>query len=158
MKGMIITALMLMVSMGGAAQVKTGLTDEYKNEVHKTLALDYSMPDYSTSKINSKVIGKRLADILNKFQEMTQSQTVMGAISVLQSQQIEGMIYCPVKKVKLNKVQKQGNIITIVYDTILAENAKKLKKSQMVFSFIDGMSDDIATNDLFTSVCRYIKE
>ena len=40
------------------------------------------------------------------------------------AQQIEGMIYCAIKKVKSNKVQKQGDTITVIYDTDLAENAK----------------------------------
>ena len=108
--------------------------------MRKTLALDYSMPDYSTSKANPKVIGQRLADILNKFQDMTKSQTVMGAISVIQAQQIDDMIYCAVKKIKLHKVVKQGNLITITYDTELAQNQKNLKKSKLVFSFADGVS------------------
>ena len=68
------------------------------------------------------------------------------------------MIYCAVKKVKLNKVVKQGNVITITLDTDLAENAKKLKKAQLTFTFIDGVSEDTATNDFFTNVFRYIKE
>ncbi len=82
----------------------------------------------------------------------------MGTLSVIQAQQIEGMIYCAVKKVKLNKVRKQGNTITVVYDTELAENAKKMKKAQIVFSFVEGVSDDMVTNDIFANVCRYIKD
>ena len=73
-------------------------------------------------------------------------------------QQIDGMIYCTVKKVKLNKVQKHDNTITIIYYTELSENVKKLKKSKLIFTFVDGVSDDVSTNDLFTNVCRYIKE
>ena len=141
-----------------AQGLKTTVDEDRKSEIRQTLALDYSMPDYSISKANPEVIGQRLADILNKFQEMTQSQTVMGEISVIQAQQIEGMIYCAVKKVKLNKVVKQGNVITITLDTELAENAKKMKKAQLTFTFIDGVSEDTATNDLFINVCRYIRE
>lgn len=81
----------------------------------------------------------------------------MGSLSVIQVNPIDAMIYCAVKKVKLNKVQKQGNTITIVYNTKLAENAKKIKKSKLTFSFIDGVSNDTEANDLFTNVCRYIK-
>ena len=44
-------------------------------------------------------MGQHLVDILNKFQEMTQSQTVWGAISDIQAQQIDGMFYCAGKKV-----------------------------------------------------------
>ena len=120
--------------------------------------LTNSMPDYSTNKIDAKVMGRRLADILTKFQDMTQSQTILGTLSVIQAHQIDGMIYCAVKKIKLNNVQKQGNTITIVYDTDLAENAKKLKKSKLTFTFVDGVSEDVATNDIFSNVCCYIKE
>lgn len=67
------------------------------------------------------------------------------------------MIYYAVKKIKLHKVVKQGNLITITYDTELVQNQKNLKKSKLVFSFADGVSDDIATNNMFTNVCRYIR-
>ena len=156
---MIITTLLLMATVVVSAQgLKTTVDEDHKVEVRKTLALDYSMPDYSISKINAKVIGQRLADILNKFQEMSQSQTNLGSLSVIQANQIDEMIYCVVKKVKLNKVVKHGNVITIIYDTELAENAKKMKKDQIVFTFVDGVSEDMATNDMITNVCRYIKE
>ena len=120
---MIITMLLLIATVVVSAQgLKTNVDEDRKTEVRKTLALDYTMPDYSISKVNAKVMGQRLADIMNKFQEMTQSQTMMGTISVIQAQQIDGMIYCAVKKVKLNKVVKQDNTITIIYDTELYEN------------------------------------
>ena len=141
-----------------AQGLKTNVDEDRKAEIRKMLALDYTMPDYSTSKIDKKVIGPRLADILNKFQEMSLSQTNLGSLSVIQSHQIDGMIYCAVKKVKLNKVVKQGSVITITYDTELAQNQKNFKKAQLVFSFIDGVSEDVATNDYFTNVCRYIKD
>ena len=156
---MIITTLLLMATVVVSAQgLKTNVDEDRKAEICKTLALDYSMPDYSISKVNPKLIGQRLADILNKFQEMTQSQTNLGTLSVIQANQIEGMVYCAVKKVKLNKVQKQGDTITITYDTELVQNAMNLKKAQLVFAFVDGVSDDQRTNDFFMNICRYIKE
>ena len=108
-----------MVTMVVSAQgLKTNVDEDRKAEIRETLALDFPIPDYSTSKANPKVIGQRLADILNKFQEMSELQTVMGAISVIQAQQIEGMIYCAVKKVKFNNVQKQGKQLPL--STILS--------------------------------------
>jgi len=121
---MIITMLLLMAMVVVSAQgLKTTVDEDRKAEIRNTLALDYSMPDYSISRVNPKVMGQRLADILNKFQELTQSQTNMGTLSIMQAQQIDGMLYCAVKKVMLDKVVKQGNAITITYDTELAENA-----------------------------------
>lgn len=42
--------------------------------------------------------------------------------------------------------------------TSLEPNKLNLKKSQIVFNFVDGVSADTRTNDFFTSICRYIKE
>lgn len=72
--------------------------------------------------------------------------------------QIEEMVYCAVKKVKRHNVEKSGNLITITYDTELDKNQKNLKKAQLVLNFVDGVSDDMAANDIFTNVCRYIKK
>lgn len=73
----------------------------------------------------------------------------MSSLSVIQANQIDGMIYCAVKKVRLIKVKKRGNTITIIYDTELVQNQKNLKKSQLVFQFVDGVSEDAAINDYF---------
>ncbi len=71
--------LLLMATVVVSAQgQKTTVDEDRKAEIRNTLALDYSMPDYSISRVNPKVMGQRLADILNKFQELTQSQTNMG--------------------------------------------------------------------------------
>lgn len=67
------TALLMLVSLASFAQANND-NEEYKTRVRQTLQLDYSMPDYSTSRINAKIIGQRLANILNKFQNMSQSQ------------------------------------------------------------------------------------
>lgn len=59
---------------------------------------------------------------------------------------------------KLDKVTKQGNEIIISFNTTLESNNLNLKKSKLVFKFIDGVSDEIATNDFFSNICRYMKE
>ena len=77
-----------------AQGLKTAVDEDRKTEIRETLALDYSMPDYSTSKVNAKVIGQRLADILNKFQEMSQSQTKLGTLSVSTTDRWYDLLYC----------------------------------------------------------------
>lgn len=61
----LITALLLVISTAGFAQANSD-NEEYKTRVRNTLQLDYSMPDYSTSRINANVMGDRLAKILKK--------------------------------------------------------------------------------------------
>lgn len=156
------TVLLLTVSTVGLAQA-SGQTDEeklaeYQNRVRQTLQLDYSMPDFSTTSINPKVMGLRLEKILEKTLEMNKNQTNLGSLSVIQSRSIDGLGYCTVTNVKFAKAVKQGNVITLFFNTNLAENSKKIKKSQIVFQFVDGFSDDVATNDYFMKICRYINE
>lgn len=122
------TALLMLVSLTGFAQAKN-YNEEYKTRVCNILQLDYSMPDYSTSRINAKVMGDRLVKILEKMQEMSQSQTNLGSLSVIQSRSIEGVSYCSVTNVMFAKATKQGNVITLYFNTKLAKNVKKIKKS-----------------------------
>ena len=153
----IIVALLSILPSIGFAQANTD-SEEYKTRVRNTLQLDYSMPDYSTSSINAEVMGERLAMIVKKTLEMCQNQSNLGSLSVIQSRSIDGLPYCTVTNVKFAKASKQGNVITMYFNTNLAENVKKIKKSQLVFQFVDGVSEDVATNDYFLNICRYIKE
>lgn len=71
-------------------------------------------------------MGDRLARIVKKTLEMCQSQTNLGSLSVIQSRSIEGLTYCTVTNVKFAKATKQGNVITLYFNTNLAENVKKI--------------------------------
>lgn len=146
-----------MVSIVGFAQANND-NEEYEARVRNALQLDYSMPDYSTSRIDAKVMGFHLAAILNKIMESRRQQTTIATLSVIQTRQVEGLSYGCINDLKLDKVTKLGNELTISYITALDRNNLNLKKSRLVFSFIDGVSEDNATNEFFTSICRYIQE
>ena len=103
-------------------------------------------------------MGDRLAKIVKKTLEMCQNQSNLGSLSVIQSRQLEGINYCGIQKVRFESATKQGNIISLVFNTTLAENALKIKNSKLQFSFVDGVSEDVATNDYFLNICRYINE
>lgn len=66
MKGMIKTALMLMASLTMSAQLRTGYqTDSVKNAGYREkIAIDMSVPDFETKKIDGKVMVKHLAILL----------------------------------------------------------------------------------------------
>lgn len=151
------TALLMQMPFMAIAQTCFN-DEEYKARVQKALQLDYSMPDYTTSKIDAKVMGPRLAAILNKIMESRGQQTIVATLSVIQSKQIEGLNYGRIKEIKLDKVSKHDNEITVSFITTLEKNNLNLKKSKLQFHFLDGVSEDVATNDFFTSICRYIKE
>lgn len=131
---------------------------DYKKEVRSKLQIDYSMPDYSTGKIDARVMGPRLAKILETLSKNYQQYMNLSALSVIQSSQVEGLNYGRVKKMKLDNVSKHGNEIIITFNTRLETNNLNLKKSQIVFRFNEGVPEDISTNDFFSNICRYIRE
>ncbi len=131
---------------------------QYEAQVRETLALDYSLPDYSIKKVDARVMGQRLAVILKAVNENYQQPKYLSRLSLMQKSQLEDMPYCTVKQMKLKKVEKQGNVITITYETVLEPNAMNIKKAQLVFRFVDGVSESNFVNDFFCGICRYIKE
>lgn len=152
----------MLVSLAGFAQANKQTDEEklaeYQNRVRNALQLDYSMPDYSTSKIDAKVMGPRLAKILERILETYDQNIYLSSLSYIQSSQVEGLNYGRIKSMKLGKVAKLGNEITICFNTTLEKNNLGLKKSQIEFIFVDGVSPDQKTNDFFTNICRYIKD
>lgn len=160
MKQILFILLLSVGVMTTFAQTSAELTkkEQYKQEVRSKLQLDYSMPDYSTTRISAKVMGPRLAKILETICETYQQYMNLSALSVIQSNQVEGLSYCKIKKMKLDKVTKQGNEIMIRFKTRLESNNLNLKKSQIVFQFNDGASENAAANDFFSNICRYIRE
>lgn len=143
-----------------SAQSSAELTKEqqYKASVRQQLALDYSMPDYSTSSINPKVMGPRLAKMLEYIRDNYQQFSNLNALSMIQSNQVEGLNYGMIKKMKLKNVTKQGNEIRVVYKTTLEANNLNLKSALLTFSFDNGISEDKAANDFFSNISRYIKD
>ena len=84
--------------------------------------------------------------------------TNLSALSAIQTNQIEGMSYGKIKKLKLSSVVKKGNEIRIDYVTTMEPNNKNVKTANLSFIFIDGVSEDNTTNDFFSNISRYIKE
>lgn len=155
----ILTILLLMTTVMVSAQgVSTSSDAERKEIAKKTLALDYSMPDYSIKKIDAKVMGTRLTKILESVCTNYTQPRYLSSLCLIQSKQVEGLNYGSIKSMKLENVTKTGNELTIRFNTILEPNNLNLKKSQLVFHFVDGVSEDMATNDFFCTLCRYLKE
>lgn len=149
-----------MGAMSISAQTNAGTSKEeiYKAEVREKLQLDYTMPDYTTNKIDPKVMGPRLAAILTRINDIYTQPTNLSVLSVIQSSQVEGMSYGKIKKLKQSSVVKKGNEIRIDYITTMEPNNKNVKTANLSFVFIDGVSEDKSTNDFFLNICRYLKE
>ena len=159
-RNLLILAFLCILPMDMSAQLWVGYrSDSVKiAEYREEIGLDYSMPDYSIKKIDVKVMGPRLAKLLESLCTNYTQPPYLGTLSVIQSGQIEDLDYVRIKSMKLGDVTKTGNELTIRYNTTLEHNKLNLKKTQLVFHFVDGVSEDIATNDFFCVLCRYIRE
>lgn len=163
MKQLFISLLLLLGAAGAAnlsAQSTWTTTNEaqYKSDIRQKLNLDYSMPDYTTHKIDPKLMGPRLASILQELCANYKRSDYLSILSRIQSDQIEGLDYCTIEKLGLVSASKTDNTITIRFKTTLVKNPLDLKKSDLLFTFIDGVSENKLVNSLFTTLSRYIKE
>ena len=132
--------------------------DQYNAEVRQTLNLDYSMPDYHTGKIDPKVMGPRLAMLLEELCSKYKESVNNSYLSTIQCQQIEGLDYCTIKEMKLDDVSKTGNTISIRFKTTLNKNPLNIKKSDLTITFVDGVSESKYANSLFMTISKYLKE
>ncbi len=159
----ILLLLFLLLGAAGTVSVSAQSTwgntsdDQYTSEVRQKLNLDYSMPDYQTGKIDPKVMGPRLASILQELVAKYKRSDYLGILSMIQADQIEGLDYCTIEKLGLENVTMSGNSITIRFKTTLAKNPFDLKKSDLILTFIEGVSPNKQVNSLFSNICNYMK-
>ena len=158
MKNLFVILVLMLTAFSASAQTSTQVDDYRAEKLRQEIALDYSMPDYSSSKIDAKVIGTRLAKMLGFLQQHYMDHLYNHKLSSIQCEQIEGLVYAEVEKFAISKIEKVGDVITIKATTKLADNAVKVKKAEIVFTFDKGLSDSSCINGLFADLGRFIKE
>ena len=151
-------ALLMFSAVSMYAQTTQQSEDARTVELRQELGIDYSMPDFSTSKIDGKVIGERLAMLLQKLQSKYDDCVLNQNISLIQCEQIENLNYATVEKLNITRISKVGDVITIEAKTKLGSNAAKVKNAKLTFVFNKGVSESTSVNDLFKDLGRYIKE
>jgi len=135
------------------------LTEEQKNqEIRDKINLDYSVPDYNVNKPDVKVMGWRLAKILQSLEKNYTQPVYNQMLSQIRNTQMEELKvrYLPVEKIKILNIQKQDSVITIKINTISKIDKKKVNYD-VVFTFVNSVSDDEMANQLFGDIARYIK-
>lgn len=157
-KTLLLFSLLLMVC--GMAAQSTQIDEKKMMEYRETIGLDYSMPDFDTSKIDAKVIGVRLAKILQSLEvNYTQGYYNRTLASIL-SEQLENPAYrfVPVKKIKTQKITKTGDEITVLLKTTFTSPDLGKQNAILTFRFFQGISDYDSINKLFYTLGHYLKE
>ena len=160
MKHFLILLLLSIGVMTSYAQTSpvTPQAEQYKSELREKLQLDYSMPDFSTSKLNPRVIGNRLCKMLRKLQDNIQDPVFNRKLSYIACEQNPNLKYVTIDKFSIKNISKSGNVMTIKAKVKLDKIVANVKTAEIVMSFDNGVSNSLSVNDLFSDLGRYIKE
>ena len=140
-------------------QIRTVGSDSERNaEYKKAIGLDTTIPDFDTNKIDAKVMGSRLANYLNYLLENYDQGSYELQIAQILGEQNESLqhLYYKIKKMQFAHASKQGDVMTVFMHVWPDKNIADVNQADMMFRFVDGVSDDQATNALFSYMSRYV--
>jgi hypothetical protein len=159
-KGFYIVFLMTLMSLTTFAQHLPVETDSIRQEKYRTeIGIDMSVPDFDTKTIDAKVMGSRLAGILNYMLENYHQPTYSRKICQILKEQREALENqeFELKKIQFNRAKKSGDEITLFFTVWPDKNFAKVKQAEVVFLFKNGVSGSQATNELFSMISRYVQ-
>ena len=137
------------------AQNEDVRTEKWRQKID----LDYNVPDYSIKKPDAKVMGWRLAKILQSLeQNYTQDRYNHYLALILSHQMDDGSPYMPIYKVKILNIQKQDNIITVRIKLFSKTKASGKIEQEIPLTFVNSVSEDGIANTLFSELGQYIRK
>ena len=118
-----------------------------------------TVPDYETKKIDAKVMGPRLAGILEFLLENYTQGTYSRLIAQILGEQYEALQnkFFNIKKMKFVSASKKGNELSIFMKVWPDKNTKDVKQADLKIHFIDGVSESRTTNELFSTIRHYVQ-
>ena len=160
MKKQILILLLLFIgTMAVYPQIRTvGSDSERAAEYKKAIGLDMTVPDFDTNKIDAKVMGSRLANLLNYLLENYNQGSYELQITQILGKQNESLqhLYYKIKKMQFAHASKQGDVMTVLMHVWPDKNKAGVNQADLMFRFVDGVSDDQTTNALFSYMSRYV--
>ena len=158
-KNLLIILLLFIGTMSVYPQIRTVGSDSERNaEYKKAIGLDTTVPDFDTNKIDAKVMGSRLANLLNYLLENYDHESYELQIVQILGEQNESLqhLYYKIKKMQFANASKQGDIMTVLMHVWPDKNIADVNQADLTFRFVDGVSDDQTTNALFSYMSRYV--
>ena len=118
-----------------------------------------SVPDFDTQMIEAKVMGKRLAGILDYLMRNYQQGTYNRRLSSIASEQNEEWEngYFQIKKMKSLNAVNGGKELTIQMRIELQKNAANIRQADITFHFADGTSESDKVIELFSYISHYVQ-
>ena len=160
MKSLILTFLLLLSTVSLSAQWSTAQTKAAKQaEYREKIGIDMSVPDFETKKIDAKVMGPHLANILTFLMKNYQQGFYVSQLKDIASDQNKALqyVYLETKKLSFLYAVKKGDELAIMMKLQLHKNSSGSKQTNLLFYFIDGVSEDNKTNVLFSTISHYVQ-
>ena len=132
--------------------------DEKTVTLRQELGIDYSMPDFSTSRIDDEVIGKRLAGMLQLLKRQGHYFEWGNQLVAVCHEQHANLRFAHLEKFSIRRIIKKDDVITVVIRLRLGPNTAGIRTVDVPVVFNKGVSTSQAANDLFTNLARYIKD
>ena len=141
-----------------ASAQTSAISDEAKKEIREKIGLDMTVPDFSTKKIDAKVMGTRLAGILEYLLENYKQASYERQIALILGEQHEDLQnkFFNIKKMKFVSVSKKDNELSILMK-VWPDNTKDVKQADLTINFKDGVSESQTANELFSYMSRYVQ-
>ena len=158
-KQLLILLLLFIGAVTAYPQIRTvGSDSERIAEYKKAIGLDTTVPDFDTNKIDAKVMGSRLANLLNYLLENYDHESYELQIVQILGEQNESLqhLYYKIKKMQFANASKQGDVMTVLMHVWPDKNIADVNQADLTFRFVDGVSDDQAVNALFSYMSRYV--
>ena len=110
----------------------TPQAEQYKSELREKLQLDYSMPDFSTSKLDPEIIGNRLCKMLRKLQDNIQDPVFNRKLSYIACEQNPNLKYVTIDKFSIKNISKSGNVMKIKAKVKLDKIVANVKTAEII--------------------------
>ncbi len=154
----ILIFLLLFSAVNMFAQTTQQSEDACTVELRQKIGIDYTMPDFNTSKINGNVIGIHLAKMLRKLDDRACDYGWSSSIINICCEQNEKLGYAILERFRIKNISKAGDVITIKANVKLQKNSAGVRNTDILMIFDKGVSASQAVNDLFSILSRYTKD
>ena len=161
MKKLFLLSLLMLSAFSMFAQTTAEQRKEQKNaEYRDQIGIDLSVPDYDVKKPDAKVMGWRLAKILQSLEKNYNQAVNNQMLTSIRAEQIDDnrVRYIPIDKIKILRITKNGDEITIIINTLSKNDNIGKVDFNLNLKFNKGVSDSDLVNSFFSNMGRYIKE
>lgn len=142
-----------------AAPAQPSPTDDAQTiELREKLGIDYSMPDFSTSKVDGDIIGTRLSRMLNVLLGNQKDHIYRGYLSLILNDIENGLRYVDIDGFKVKEISKQGDTICVTLTVKLGSNSSGIRVLDVPMTFTRGVSESQNVNVLFSELSKYARK